>query len=121
MSIDLKCPTDPGLLTQVDFAFLTSMVLNWVSDSGNSLERTACIWISMYLVEMQHLSINLFGMNLHRRQTQRSTDYAMLNHKGLLVLPACLLVKVNKSWQAPEAPVRLAALKSFKGHIDYHE
>lgn len=98
MPIDLKFPTDPGLLAQVGVAFLVGIV----PDSGNSSERIGCIWISVSLVEMQHLSINLFCMNLHRRQTQRS-DSATLNHEGLLVLPACLLIKVNKSWQAPEA------------------
>lgn len=65
----------------------------------------------MSLVEMQHSSINSFCMNLHRRQTQRS-DSATLNHEGLLVLPACLLIKVNKSWQAPEA--QLHCLKIFQ-------
>lgn len=102
MPIDLKLPTDPWLLAQVGFSVLVCMVLDWALDSGISLERTGCIWISMSLVEMQHLSINLFCMNLHRRQTQRS-DSATLNYEGLLVLPACLLIKVNKSWQAPEA------------------
>lgn len=88
MRIDLKFPTDPGLLAQVSFAFSVCVVLDWALDSGNSLERTGSIYISMSLVAMQHLSISLFCINLHRRQTQRS-DSATLNHEGLLVLPAC--------------------------------
>lgn len=105
MPIDLKFPTNPGLLSWVGFAFLACMVLDWVFDAENSSERIGPIWISMSLVEMQHLSINLFCVNLHRRQTQRSGS-PMLNHEGPLVLPACLPalpIKVNRSWQAPEA------------------